>query len=169
MQPYLPDNFKYTFSPVGERYYSKEEFLVDLNKQVEELRQKGEIVLSERDIEMIKLNVKPRTGEEIDFQKNRILHDAYMAVSKRRAHHKRSDKILISVTPFGNRTSIPIGTTKTSAVKFQTGVGLLKKMGDSFIEYIYSPQQLEASHFKKEDIAIKGLNSKNFKTIRIID
>src|SRR3989344_5381925 len=51
IQPYLPENFRYTFSPVGERYSSKEEFLADLNEKVKELKQKGDIALSERNIE----------------------------------------------------------------------------------------------------------------------
>jgi len=168
IQPYLPENFRYTFSPVGERYSSKEEFLADLNEKVKELKQKGDIALSERNIEMMKFNIRPKDGEEIDFQKNRILHDAYMAVSKRRAHHKRPDKIIICCTPFGDRTSLPMGTTKTSVVKFQTGAGVLKKEKDSFMEYIYSPSQLEDNKFNWEDVQIKGLSGKNFGKLRIV-
>ena len=168
MQSYLPDNLKYTFTPIGERYSSKEEFLADLNKQVEELKKGEAIPLTEGDIEMIKLNIKPREGEEIDFQKNHILHDAYMAVSRKRPYYKTPDKILICATPYGNGTSIPIGTTKTSVVKFQTGVGVLKKEKDGFIEYIYSPSQLEASKFAWEELKIDGLFGKNFSKIRII-
>jgi len=168
IQPYLPENFKYTFSPVGERYNSKEEFLTDFNEKVKELEQKGEIPLTERNIEMMKFNIRPKEGEEIDFQKNRILHDAYMAVSKRRAHHKRPDKIIICCTPFGDRTSLPMGTTKTSVVKFQTGAGVLKKTGDDYLEYIYSPSQLEESKFNWEEIQIKGLSGKNFSKIRTV-
>ncbi|KKT00831.1 MAG: hypothetical protein UW07_C0010G0015 [Candidatus Nomurabacteria bacterium GW2011_GWF2_43_8] len=167
IQPYLPENFKYTFSPVGERYGSKEEFIADLNKEIEKLKPKGEIPLTDRQKEMIEFNVKLKPGQKLDFQENRLLHDAYMNVSKRRPHHKAPDKIIICCTPFGDRTSLPMGTTKTSVVKFQTGVGILKKTEDSFLEYIYSPQQLEAGHFTKEDISIKGLGAKNFKTIRI--
>jgi len=168
IQPYLPDNFKYTFSPVGERYSSKEEFLTDLNEKVKELEQKGEIPLTERNIEMMKFNIKPREGEKIDFQKNRILHDAYMGVSKRRPHHKSPDKIIICCTPFGDRTSLPMGTTKTSVVKFQTGAGVLKRQEDSFMEYIYSPSQLQESKFIWEGVEIKGLLGKNFSKIRVI-
>lgn len=167
MQSYLPENFKYTFSPVSERYGSKEEFLADLNGKIEEFERKGDIALSERDIEMMKFNIQPKEGEEIDFQKNRLLHDAYMTVSKRRAHHKQPNKILISATPFGNRTSIPIGTTKTSVVKFQTGVGVLKQDGLEFVEYIYSPSQLAQAKFNWESLQIEGLIGKNFQRIRI--
>lgn len=168
MQTYLPKNLKYTFSPVGERYSSKKEFLDDLNEKVLELEQKGGAAFTERDIEMMRFNIKPEEGKEIDFQKNRTLHDAYMAVSKRRPHHKRPDKILISATPFGDRTSIPIGTTKTSVVKFQTGAGVLKEIGDSFMEYIYSPSQLEHGSFKWEEVQIQGLSGKNFNKIRTV-
>lgn len=166
--PYLPDNFKFTFSPVGERYASKEEFLADLNDKVETLKRQGEIAIPERDIEMMKFNIKPRPNEEIDYQKNRLLHDAYLGVSKRRPHHKSPDKILISATPFGDRTSIPLGTTKTSVVKFQTGAGVLEKNDSDYIESIFSPSQLEKSKFAWEDVSIKGLSGKNFSKIRII-
>lgn len=167
IQPYLPDNLKYTFSPVGERYASKEEFLEDLEEKVQELKNKNLILLTKEKREKIIFNIKPKEGEKIDFEKNRLLHDAYMAVSKRRPHHKANDKIVICSTPFGG-TSLPIGTTKTSVVKFQTGVGVLKKKGNTFIEYIYSPTQLESSKFQKEEVNIKGLNLKNFKRIRIV-
>ena len=167
MGRYLPENFKYTLSPVGERYSSREEFLADLNEKIKTLEQNGGITLTERDIEMMRFNIIPKADTETDFKKNRVLHDAYMAVSKRRAHHKRPDKILISATPFGDRTSIPLGTTKASVVKFQTGAGVLKRNNDSFVEYIYSPSQLEGGKFQWEDIQIEGLTGKNFSRIRI--
>lgn len=167
MEEYTPENFQFTFSPVGERYGSKEEFLADLHKQMELIKQRGEIQLTTEDIEMTRLNVRPQDGKEIDFQKNRLLHDAYMAVSKRRPHHKAPDKILISATPFGNRTSIPLGTTKNSVVKFQTGVGVLNRKDDSFIESIYSPSQLTQKDFNWHEIGITGLKGKNFSKIRI--
>ena len=96
------------------------------------------------------------------------MHDAYILVSKRRPHHKRPENILISATPFGNRISIPLGTTKTSVVKFQTGAGVLKKIEDGFIECIYSPSQLEKAKFNWEKIEIEGLSGKNFSKIRVV-
>lgn len=168
IQPYLPPNFKYTFSPVGERYSSKEEFLADLNSKVEELKKKELAPLTDRQIEMMRFNIKPKVGEEFDAEKNRLLHDAYMGVGKRRPWHKSPDKILISATPFGDRTSIPLGTTKTSAVKFQTGAGALKKTENGYQEYILSPSQLDSLKFTVEPIFIDDLNGKNFKKIRII-
>ncbi len=169
IQPYLPDNFKYTFSPVGERYNSKEEFLVDLNNKMEELKNKNLPPLTERQIEMMKFNIKPQEGETIDFEKNRLLHDAYMNVSKRRPWHKAADKIIISATSFGDRTSLPLGTTKTSVVKFQTGAGVLEKKDDGLIENIYSPSQLEKSKFEWQAVELSGLAGKNFQRIRIVN
>ena len=167
IQPFLPDNFKFTFSPVGERYASKEEFLADLNNRTEELKDKELSPLTERQIEMMKFNIKIKEGEEIDIENNRLLHDAFMGVSKRRSYHKTPDKISVCCTPFGG-TSLPVGTTKTSVVKFQTGVGVLKRKEDSLIEYIFSPSQLKSASFVKEEISIKGLDSKNFKSIRVL-
>jgi len=166
IKPYLPENFKYTFSPVGERYASREEFLADFNDKLEEIKMKNLAPLTENEKKTIELNIKPIKGEEIDFKKTRLLHDAYMNISKRRSYHKTPEKISVSSTLWG--TSIPIGTTKTSVVKFQTGVGILKKNGDSFVEYIYSPSQLESAYFTKENIHIERLEGKNFKMIKVI-
>ncbi len=169
IKPYLPDNFKYTFSPVGERYSSKEEFMADLNNQIAELKKNGITPIIEKDIRRMKTNIKVDNKEEINLEENHLLHDAYMNVSKRRSYHKTPDRISISATPFGKRTAIPVGTTKTSAVQFQVGTGVLGKHKDGLIEYIYSVSQLESSKFIKEDVSIDGLNAKNFKTIRVID
>ncbi|MFA4937083.1 MAG: hypothetical protein WC575_02210 [Patescibacteria group bacterium] len=168
IQPYLPSNFKFTLSPVGERYSSKDEFLADLTGKIEDLEKKGVDPLTERQIEMMRFNIRPKDGVEIDFQKNHLIHDAYMNVSKRRPYHKALDKILVSATPFGDRTSLPVGTTKTSVVKFQTGAGVLIKRGDSFIESVHSPSQLEVCKFDWAEVSIDGLVGKNFKMIRVV-
>lgn len=168
MELYLPNNLKFTFTPIGEKYDSKEEFLDDLNKQVKALREKGGTILLQQDIERMKHNVKPYNGKEINFSEIHILHDAYMNVSKKRPYYKTPDKIMVSARPYGDRTSVPVGTTKTSVVQYQTGVGVLKRKGDSFIEYVYSTSQLEDSKFTWEEIKIDGLLGKNFSKIRII-
>lgn len=169
IEHYLPNNFKYTLSPVGERYSSEQEFLNDLEAKMKELSQKARVELTDQQIQTMKFNIKPKPGQEINFQENYLLHDAYMDVSKRRPYHKRPDKILISSTPFGNRTSLPVGTAKSSVVKFQTGTGVLEKKGDSFIENIYSPSQVEKAKYIWEAVAISDLMGKNFKQIRIVD
>jgi len=168
MEPYLPSNLKFTFTPIGERYSSKEEFLDDLNKQIKELKEKGESALSEQDIERMKRNTRPCNGKEINFLENHILHDAYMNVSKKRPYYKTPDKILVSPRPYGDKTSVPVGTTKTSVVQYQTGVGLLKREENSFIEYVYSTSQLDKSIFVWEEVHIDGLIGKNFSKIRIV-
>lgn len=167
IQTYLPANFKYTFSSVSERYNSKEEFSADLEDKIKKLREKTLPPLTDAQIADIKLNIRPIPGKELDLEENRIIHDAYLDVSKRRPHHKKPETILVCATPFPSN-SLPIGTTKTSVVKYQTGVGVLKKKDDSFIEYIYSPLQLQNSKFEWAEIAIEGLTDKNFNKIRIV-
>ncbi len=167
IQPYLPENFKYTFSPVSERYSSKEEFLLDLNAKKEDLKNRGLPPLTQDQIDMIDLNVKVENDEKVNYIENQLLHDAYLAVSKRRIHHKQPDKILISATPFGDRTSLPVGTTKSSVVKFQTGAGVLRKRGDIYQECIYSPSQVESANFTWEKVELPGLEGKNFCKIRV--
>jgi len=62
-----------------------------------------------------------------------------------------------------------VGTTKSSTAKFWPGAGALKKVGDSFMEYVLSPSQLEKAEYITEPISITGLDGKNFKKIKIIN
>ncbi len=166
VQSYLPENLKLNFNPVGERYSSKEEFLLDLNGEIEKLKAKGDPELTDRRITMAEFNIKHQDGEKIDFKENRIIHDAYMNVSKRRPAHKAPNIITICNYPFGG-ASLPVGSTKTSIVKFQTGVGVLKKELEGFKEYILSPSQVETAKPIFEPISIEGLSGKNFNKIRV--
>lgn len=75
---------------------------------------------------------------------------------------------ITAFTSFFEPNVIPIGTTKTSVVKFWVGVGALQKREDSFIETILSPSQIEKSKFVWESTTIKGLEGKNFKKIRVV-
>ena len=168
IQPYLPNNLKFTFTPIGERYSSKEKFLDDLNEKIKELKKIEESTLPEQEIERMKRNVRPCDGKEINALENHILHDAYMNASEKRPYYKTPDKIMVSARPYGDRTSVPVGTTKTSVVQYQTGVGVLKREEDSFIEYVYSTTQLEGAKFVWEEVCIDGLVGKNFSKIRII-
>jgi len=94
------------------------------------------------------------------------MHQAYYNVSRRRSYTRGGkDKILTFCTQIGR--CLPVGTTKNSIAKFWPGAGALKKREEDFSEYVLSPSQITATKFTKEDVSISGLDSKNFKTIKI--
>ncbi|HRH24558.1 MAG TPA: hypothetical protein PK109_03150 [Candidatus Paceibacterota bacterium] len=169
--PYLPENLKFTLTPVGSRY-TPEEFDADLTARTDELLAQNHGKLpqaSDAEKAMMDLNAK-RTPEELAdpewYGKNKLMHDAYMATSKRRPYNRAPEKILTftKALPKG----VAIGSTKTSIAKFWAGVGALKKRDDSYIETILSPEQIKAASATWEPISI-GLKGKNFSKIRIIE
>ena len=173
LKKYLPENLKFTLTPVASRY-TPEEFEEDLKEKVVLMQEKlgGLPVLDEKHKRMVELNVKLKPGQDKDplwREQVELIHQSYYTVSKRRSYNKADDKIVAFTLKTADGRCVPIGTTKTSVAKFWCGVGVLKKIKDGFIEYILSPSQLKSSVFNKENILIDGLGLKNFKTIRIID
>ncbi|KKR43928.1 hypothetical protein A2356_03485 [Candidatus Nomurabacteria bacterium RIFOXYB1_FULL_39_16] len=171
LKDYLPTNLKFSMTPVSS-YYTPEEFEKDLKEKIllmeEELG--GLPSLDDHHRRMVELNVHLKPGQDKDplwREKTELLHQSYYTIPKRRAYNRAKEKIIVFCINMEN--CIPVGTTKTSIAKFWPGAGALKKVGDSFLEYVLSPSQLESNHFTKEETAIKGLDSKNFKSIRVID
>jgi hypothetical protein len=170
LKDYLPTNIKFSLTPVRS-YYSPEEFEKDLKEKITLMEKElgGLPVLDDRRKRTVELNVRLKTDQDKDplwREKIELLHQSYYTVPKRRAYNRAKEKIIVFCVKMEN--CIPIGTTKTSVAKFWPGVGALKKTGDIFSEYVLSPSQLESSHFTKEETTIKGLDSKNFKAIRIL-
>ncbi len=170
LKEYIPHNLKFTVTPVRS-YYTPEEFEEDLKDKISLMEKQlgGLPTLDDRHRRMVELNVRLKPDQDKDpFWKEKVelIHQSYYTVSKRRAYNRAKEKIIVFCMKMEN--CIPIGTTKTSVAKFWPGVGALKKTDDSFLEYVLSPSQLELSHFTKEETAISGLTSKNFKTIRIL-
>ncbi|OGI62954.1 hypothetical protein A2818_00330 [Candidatus Nomurabacteria bacterium RIFCSPHIGHO2_01_FULL_40_12] len=171
LKDYLPENMKLTLTQVSS-LYTQEEFEEDLKDKINAMQEElgGLPVLNERDKRMVELNVRLKPGQDSDSlwrEKIELIHQAYYGVSRRRPYTRAPDKILAFCTQINN--CVPVGTTKTSIAKFWVGVGALKKISDSFMEYVLSPSQLETAKFNWEPIAINGLSGKNFNKIRIID
>lgn len=173
LKNYLPENIEFTLTPVS-LLYAPEEFEKDLKDSIAIMQKElgGLPVLDEHAKSMVELNVKLKPGQDSDplwREKTELLHQAYYIVSRRRPYNRAKDKIPVFCirTKAGNYLSV--GTTKTSVAKFWVGVGALKKKDNEFKEYILSPSQLKSSSFTKEKISIKGLEAKNFKSIRIIN
>ncbi|HUC31579.1 MAG TPA: hypothetical protein VMR99_02755 [Candidatus Paceibacterota bacterium] len=170
MKQYLPKNMQFTFTQVGSRY-THEEFEADLHEKMEVIKKSlgGMPEVSEAEKKMIDLNARPREGEDRSYawyQNNKLTHDAYMTVSKRRPYYRTEDKLLAFTKRLPN--GVAIGTTKTSIAKFWVGVGVLKKKEDDFTESVLSPDQLHGAQYECVPIDIKGLDGKNFKKLRVV-
>ncbi len=170
---YIPNNLKFTFTPIA-TLYTEEEFELDLKDKMEKKKEEfgGLPILNDRQRQMTELNVKLKPEQENDplwREKTELIHQAYYAVDKRRPYNKANDKIVVFPYTLKDGRCVAVGTTKTSVAKFWVGIGILKKINDTYIEYILSPSQIKNSNLKKEDISIEGLNEKNFKNIKILN
>lgn len=171
LEEYIPNNLKFTFTPVGSRY-APGEFDAELDSIMAKYLEEHNGALPEATDEekkMMDLNAHKNEEDMADpdwYGKNKLMHDSYMTVSKRRPYTRAEDKILAftKVLPKG----IAVGTTKTSIAKFWAGVGALKHKDDSYIETVLSPDQLRAANMTWEDIHMPELTGKNFSKIRII-
>lgn len=170
LKEYIPSNIKFSVTPVRS-HYTPPEFEKDLKEKISLMEKElgGLPKLDEHHKNMVELNVHLKPDQDKDplwREKVELLHQSYYTVTKRRAYNRAKEKIIVFCMKMAN--CIPVGTTKTSVAKFWPGIGALKKMGDNYQEYVLSPSQITSNKLTKEDISIKGLDSKNFKTIKII-
>jgi hypothetical protein len=170
LKQYQPKNFNMTITPFETAYGTREKFDKTLEENTLKLKQTNP-AFKEEDLIVVELNAKPTAEQLKDPQwreKVRIVHDAYIGMKRDLGYYFQPHKIAIFNQPLASGRFLAIGTTKTSIAKFWVGVGALKKTEDSFIEYIFSPKQLEQQKTSEEIIHIEGLNSKNFQQIRIV-
>jgi len=173
IEKYIPQNIKFTITPISS-FYNDEEFEKDLADKIEKnkIELDGLPVLSDKEKRMVELNVKLNPGQDEDplwREKIELIHRSYYAIDKRRPYNRAKDKILVFPTSVKDGKVIAVGTTKTSVAKFWVGMGVLKKNEDKYKEYILSPSQIEKAEITKQPILIKGLESKNFGFIGIIE
>lgn len=173
LAPHLPKNLKFTFTPVGSRY-TEEEFNAELDARMAAWQKENGGTLPEASAaekKMMDLNARKTPEEEADpdyYGKNKLMHDSYMAVEKRRPYNRAPDKILAFTKQLPK--GIALGTTKTSIAKYWAGVGALSRRGDSYIETVLSPDQLATAETSAEwvPLSFPGLSGKNFQNIRVI-
>jgi hypothetical protein len=174
LKPYQPSNLKITITTVGSQFPSEEAFDKSLQANHEKLTAEtpgGLPELNDAQRAMVELNTKP-TDEQLKDPKWRErvfhLHNAYMSTKAEPGYHKgRPEKIMAFTQPLPSGSTISVGTTKSSIMKFWVGVGVLQPKGDSYSQVILSPSQLEKTQFDFEDTHIEGLKGKNFKRIRV--
>jgi hypothetical protein len=173
LEEYIPKNLKFTFTPISS-FYTPEEFEKDLEDKIIKKKEEfgGLPVLDDKKRSMVELNVKLTPGQDDDplwKEKIELIHQAYYTIDKRRPYNRAQDKILVFPYSLKDGKCIAVGTTKTSVAKFWVGIGILKKIKDDFIEYVFSPSQIINSKLVKENIVIEGLSGKNFKEIKVFD
>lgn len=175
LKTYQPSNLKMTITTVGGQFPSEEAFDKSLRANLEKLTAEtpgGLPELNEAQRAMVELNTKA-TDKQLKDPKWREkvfhLHNAYMATKAEPGYHKgRPEKIMAFTQPLPSGTTISVGTTKSSIMKFWVGVGVLQPKGDSYSQVILSPSQLEKTQFNFEDVHVDGLNGKNFKRVRVL-
>ncbi len=176
IKPWLPSNLKFETFLERSQYENDGAFQEGLKIEMDKLKKAREAnpePLSEDAIRSIEMNVKltPEQAEDpLWREKIDLMHYAYYNLQEKQ-HRIRPSYTNANITAFATffkPNVIPIGTTKTSIVRFWVGVGALKRRGDSFIETILSPSQIEKIKAEWTSVEIKGLNGKNFKKIRVI-
>jgi hypothetical protein len=175
LKSYQPRNLKMTITRVGDQFESPEAFDKSVQRNLEKITAEipdGLPDLNEAQRAMVELNTKV-TDDQAKNPKWREkvynLHNAYMLTKAEPGYHKgRPEKIMAFNQPLPSGTTISVGSTKDSIMKFWIGVGVLRPKDDSFRQIILSPTQLGKTNFFPEDVRIEGLNGKNFNKIRII-
>jgi hypothetical protein len=172
LKQYQPQNFKMTITPVSSQFKSKSDFWQSIDRNLAELDKNGLPILTDRQRAMVELNVRPTAAQLKDNEwreKVYQFHNAYLATKGEPGYHKgRADKILVFTQPLPSGTTISVGSTKNSVMKFWIGVGVLKPKDDGFDMTILSPSQLAKTEFDFEPIVLDGLMGKNFSKIRVI-
>jgi hypothetical protein len=176
VKPFLPSNLLFEVFLERSQYENLEAFEKGLAMEMENLKRMRDASpkpLTDSAIQSIEMNVRltpeqvkdPLWREKID-----LMHYAYYNLQEKqnRIRPSYTTSNITAFSTFFEPNVIPIGTTKTSIVKFWVGIGALKKTAESYQEYILSPKQLSAAKFEWEDIDIGGLIGKNFKRIRIL-
>ncbi len=175
LKPYQPVNLKMTITTVGSQFPSEEAFNNSLQGNLEKLTATtpgGLPVLNDAQRTMVELNAKPTTEQLKDpkwREKVFHLHNAYMPTKAEPGYHKgRPEKIMVFTQPLPSGTTISVGTTKSSIMKFWIGVGALQPNKESYSQVILSQGQLAKTKYELESTEIQGLDGKNFKQIRIL-
>ncbi len=176
LRSHQPKNLKMTITTVGSQFDSEEAFDESLQKNLKKITVEtpgGLPELTDEQLAMVELNAKP-TEEQLKDPKWRErvfhLHNAYMHTKAEPQYHKgRPEKIMAFTQPLPSGTTISVGTTKDSVMKFWVGAGVLKIRDKSFRQIILSPSQLKKVMFEWQDVDIQGLSGKNFKRIRVLN
>ena len=168
-RPHLPSNMRIELRHVGE-FYTSEEFECELKEKYPEAKAEWDgwsdeekashIASSRHNIcwngieDLTKLSEKEKEEKIID---SALMHNAYRHLSRRKAFTRAEQRIAIFPRPIASY-AVPLGTTKSSAVYFWVGVGVLEQREEKFVERIFSFDQYEkikkSLHGKEVAVAV---------------
>lgn len=176
IKPWLPSNLKFDVFLERSQYENDQAFEAGLAVEMEKMskaRAADPQPLSDAAIRSIEMNVKLKPGQDKDplwREKIDLMHYSYYNLQEQQSRMRPSYTTanITAFTTFFEPNVIPIGTTKTSIVKFWVGVGALQKRKDSYIETILSLSQIDKIQAAWEPVKINRLNGKNFSKIRIV-
>lgn len=172
LKEYRPKNFHMTITPVSRQFDSEEALWQSFEKQLRIVQADGLPKLSHEQRATIELNVRLDSKQGGDaYWREKVAQKlkAYMVTKSEAGYHKnRPDKILVFTQPLPSGTALAVGTTKDSVMKFWMGVGVLRPEGETFKMSIRSQGQLASQAFRREAVAITGLDQRNFANIRIL-
>lgn len=170
---YCPSNLHYKITTVSSQYSSEEEFWNKLDEAVTNWINPRDITLDASIISMIDLNYRPISDKQNgEYWREEIMciHDAHSAMKERLKYREEEGKILAMPQHYSGADSrLFVGSTKDSCIKYWVGVGALRRKKDSYVTTVLSPKQLANSNFLTQNIKIKGLDTKNFSKIRILE
>jgi hypothetical protein len=176
LKSYQPKNLKMTITTVGGQFPSENAFNESLQNNLDNLESANNNklpVLTTEQKAMVEMNARPTEEQLKDPEwKEKIynLHNAYMATKAEPGYHKgRPEKIIAFNQPLPSGTTISVGSTKDSIMKFWIGVGVLKPRDDSYRQIILSSSQVEKAEFHFEQVHIGSLKDKNFAKIRVLN
>ncbi len=170
--PYLPKNVTVTYTRLYDLYDSPDDYRRELEegKKVILNKYEGKLpVLTDAMKAATELNVQLKPGQDSDPLWREKVEFEHQAIFETKTLKKIcEDPYKIWTCPTYYEDCVVTGSTKRSFAKFWAGVGALVPDGEKYAELVITPKQLETMSFKWEDISIPGLNSRNFKKIRIV-
>lgn len=167
----VPKNLKFTVHKLGSQYPSVDDFqkeYEDNYQKVIDQDKESPLLLSKEQEQVIQMNVKSdKTLTPGELHKNQLMFEAFVLSSMRRPYYRNDTKIFLD--SFAIKNCLPIGSTRTSVVRFWIGKGVLRKYKDSFLEEIHSVKQL--AEFKYSKYKVKGFENlgKNFESIGVVE
>ncbi len=170
--PFVPANIKVSYTRLGDLYVSRDDYYKELEAGKQKILEKNNGKLPELSDAMKKateLNVLLKPGQDEDAQwreKVELEHQAIFETATLKKICDDPNKIWTCPTYYDD--SVVTGSTKRSLAKFWAGVGALQPEGEKYAELVITPKQLETLRYRWEGISIPGLDSRNFKKIRIL-
>lgn len=172
VESFLPKGISITYRRHRDFFADDAEYYKELNEAKHKILDKNSGNLPVMTAEMktrTELNVRllPEQDKKPDWQQRvELQHQAIFETPTLMKYFNDPDMIFICPTYYDD--SIVTGSTKHSIAKFWAGVGALQVNKGSFNDLILTPKQLSVASFDWENIAIHGLEAKNFKKIRVL-